>query len=395
MPIFLVSTVRRNCPPQEPSGYLYAVDPAQGKVIQRSAIVEPLFRDLDANPRGGMRGAKGIAIRPDQLALANFSMIFRYDPHWRLLGALTHPSCAGIHDIQFEDDTLWVAAARADLLLQLDLQGRILQSFYLRDPSPAVQQLGWKAPVLLDRASIQRGATDFRHPHSVEKETYDRAHLNSLCRLENGDRLVSLGFVFDEQYASLLRLKIRLVRWGIWPALKRANRSLRSLTGKKQRNMDQNLVVKPARARSALVRIAADGRRSLALALPGITAPSHSLLALPDRRVVYLDTTHGDLLHIDPDEGRVLSRTSVAENGFLRGVTPLDRDCLLVGSRGELITFHVGNRQVLQRMQISADNQEAVYDIKELPEHYALPPLSLAEDFARQTGHADPSYLVK
>lgn len=394
MPVFLVSTVRRRCPADEPSGYLYAVDPQAGRVIQRSAIVEPLFREMDNNPRGGMRGSKGIAVRPDQIALANFSMIFRYDPQWKLLGAITHPSCAGVHDIVWQGDRLWAAAARADLLAQFNLDGQLERFCYLRQPSLAVQALGWKAPALLSDEHIRQGRLDLRHPQNAEKETYDRAHVNSLCFLSTGDQLVSLGFVFDDRYANLLRLKIKLIQWGIWPAFKAANRLLRRALGKGQKNMDQNLVLKPARAKSALFRIAADGRRSLVLTLNDITAPSHSLLALPDDTAVYLNTTNGNVLRIDPAAGKILSDTNVATNGFLRGVTRLDEQHLLIGSRGELITFAWKDCVVKGRMQLTADANEAVYDIKELPDHYALPPLSLAEDFARQTGHPDPGYLI-
>lgn len=395
MPLFIVSTVRRRCPADEPSGYIYVVDPHQRRVVQRSSIVEPLYRELDNNPRGGMRGGKGISVRPDQIALANFSFIQRYDPQWNLLGVITHPSCAGIHDIFFDGDSLWVAAARADLLMRFSLAGTLMDYIYLRQPSPAIEQLSWQPPILLDEEQILNGRIDFRHPQSVEKETYDRAHVNSMCRLPDGDLLVSLGFVFDDQYASLLRLKIRLIQWGIWPALKALNRGVQRALGKKQKNMDQNLVVKPVKAQSALVRINSDGERSLILKMNHITAPSHSLLALEDRSVVYLNTTDGTVLHIDPHYGRVLSTTQVATGGFLRGVTPLDERRLLVGNRGEIIVFDLPARTVQDRIVLTADPNEAVYDIKELPAHYALPPLSFSEHFTRQTGLTSPQELYK
>ena len=97
---FLISTVRRHTPPEEPSGYIYLVDYAARQVVQRCSIIEPAFREEDDNPRGGMRGGKGISVRPDQIALANFSRIVRYDPQWNILGEISHPSCAGIHDIR-------------------------------------------------------------------------------------------------------------------------------------------------------------------------------------------------------------------------------------------------------------------------------------------------------
>jgi hypothetical protein len=391
MPLYLVSTVRRRCPPDQPSGYIYVVDPVKGQVMQRSSIVEPLYRDLDANPRGGMRGAKGIAVRPDQIALANFSKIIRFDPQWNVLGEISHPSCAGIHDILFEGERLWVAAARVDMLVQFDLSGELQRFLYMREPSPALEAIPWKPPLLLTPEHIRSGKIDFRHPQQHVKEDFDRAHVNSVCLLRDGSKLASLGFVFDDKFAALLRLKIRLIQWGVWPAFKAVNRLARGALGKKQKNMDQNLVVKPAKARSALVRIAPDGKRSLCLGLENITAPSHSLLALPDDTVVYLNTTDGSILHVEPYTGKLLSNTRVAVDGFLRGVTTLatgaaSPQTLLVGSRGEIITFDLPECLVLERMKITEDPNEAVYDIKELPAHYEMPPVSFAERYAEKSG---------
>ncbi len=375
---FLVATVRRRCPADEPSGYLYLVDPQRGAVLQRSDIVEPLYRALDRNPRGGMRGAKGISVRPDQIALANYSLIQRYDSEWNLLGAISHPSAAGIHDILFEGDHLWVAAAHLDLLARFSLDGTLERGYYLRQPSPALRDLGWNPPVLLTPAEIFAGKLDFRHPLNVEKETYDRAHVNSVCRLPDGGLIVSLGFVFNDSYAHLLRLKNRLVRWGVWSFVKAGNQRLRQALGKRQKNVDPNLLVKPAKAQSALVRLAEDGRHTLTLKLAGVTAPSHSLLALPDGSLVYLNTSTGEALHVDPQRGRVISADLLDPQGFLRGVAPLDERRLLIGSRRRLLVYDLPGRRVQDSFEISKDPEEAVYDIKELPEHYAPPPASFA-----------------
>jgi hypothetical protein len=59
MTTLLVSTVRRHTPSDEPSGYIYAVDLEKSQVVQRSSIIEPAYREVDDNPRGGMRGSKG------------------------------------------------------------------------------------------------------------------------------------------------------------------------------------------------------------------------------------------------------------------------------------------------------------------------------------------------
>jgi hypothetical protein len=118
----LVTSIRRHTPHTEPSGFVYLIDAEKGRVLQRSTMLEPAYRAADTNPRGGMRGGRGISVRPDQIAIANASVIYRYDPQWNLLGIISHPSAAAIHDIHFHEERLWLTAARNDLVMQFDLE---------------------------------------------------------------------------------------------------------------------------------------------------------------------------------------------------------------------------------------------------------------------------------
>ena len=390
--LILLTTIRRHTPYTEPSGYIYTYDLENKKVVQRSIMVEPAFREADTNPRGGIRGGRGISIRSqtsggqDQIAIANASMILRYDPQWNLLGMLSHPSCNAIHDILFDaqGESLWLTSARNDLLCQFDLNGKMLRHYYLRDRSPALDALQWKPPVLLKSEAIRQGKIDFRDPRTHEEETYDRTHLNSLCLLPDGGMLVSLGLVLGGQFAGLLRIKSRLVKAGVWPALLSANRKLRSTLGLRK-NMHSDLVVQPARARSAVVQISPDGAHRLVLALPDATVPSHSLLALSAEQAVYLNTTQGEIVHFSLPGGDVLSSTRVTD-GFLRGVIRLPDGKLLMGSRGELIVFDLSRLEVIDRLRLTEDANESVYDLKILPEHYSLPPQSFEQHFIDTVG---------
>lgn len=391
--MLLVSTVRRRCPANATSGFIYAIDLQNQRILKRCSIIETPYREVDTNPRGGMRGSKGIAVRNDQIALSNDSMICRYDPQWNLLGVITHPSCAGIHDILFEGDTLWVSSARNDMVMQFDISGELLRHFYMREPSPATDVLKWKPPVLLGGDQIREGVIDFRDPRTHEKETYDRAHVNSICVLQNSEVLVSLGFVFGGDFATLLRLKKQLVKWGVWRGFVAVNRRMRNTFEKNSKTMDDNLIIKPAKAQSAVVRISSDGTRSLCFVLPNVTAPSHSLHTLPDGTIIYLSTTNGSVLHIDPRSGDILSSTKVTD-GFLRGITSLNDRTLLLGTRGELLTYDLSAKRVEKRMKIPTDLNESVYDIKRLPSHYSMPPLSFEEHFKKTVGYEAKNLIL-
>lgn len=380
----LITTIRRHTPPTVPSGYIYHIDAKESQVLQRCTMIEPAFRALDTNPRGGMRGGRGISVRPDQIAIANASVVYRYDPEWNLLGIISHPSAAAIHDIFFHGDSLWLTAARNDLVMQFDLQGNLLRHDYMRSPSPAVKALDWKPPVLLKPDAVTSGAIEFRDPRTHEEETYDRAHVNSLCTLPDGGMLVSMGLVLGTGFSKLLYVKSRLVKAGVWPRLLAVNRGLRSMLGMKK-NMHSDLLVQPARAQSAVVRLSPDGRHRLVLALNGATVPSHTLLALPDETAIYLNTTAGEVVHFDPYTGSVIASTKVTE-GFLRGAALVNPRTLLLGSRRELLTFDLNDHKVTDVMCITEDVNESVYDIKLLPAHYAPPPPSFEDHFQQAAG---------
>lgn len=385
MTILLVSTNRRHVPIQEPSGYLYAVDLEKMQVIRRCFANEPAYREHDNNPRGGLRGCKGIGVRDDQVALSNYSMVFRYDPDWNLLGVMTHPSCAGIHDIAYHGDTLWVTSTRSDLLMQFDFQGNLVKHFYMREPSHALAEIGWRAPIRLKPDDIQTGRIDFRDPRSHEMETHDRLHVNGVCVLPNDDILVSLGFLAGGALANLFRIKVIFVRMGIWPLLIGLNRKIRAVLGLKK-DMHSELVVQPAKGKSAIVRITPAGEQALSLLTPDATVPSHSVLAMPDGTAVYLNSTRGTIINFQPYRGEILSETRVTE-GFLRGVARLADNSLVMGSKGELLRFDLAARRLMDRMKLTSDPNESVYDVKVMPPHYSLPPASFEKIFLESVGY--------
>jgi hypothetical protein len=383
----IVSSVVRYAAPDEPSGFIYVFDPLKGEVLQRCEMIEPPFRRREPNPRGGYRGSKGISIRDDQIALSNASMVFRYDPDWNLLGVISHPVCACIHDICLDGDALWVTASQTDLLFKFDFTGRVLDYYYARQLSPVTEELGWTPPLAFKPDEILDSKIDFRDPGTHEKEVFNRSHLNSVCVLSNGDILLSLGLVLGGGHARLLRLKKLLVKFGVWPVLLDANRRIRSRFHLK-RDVHSDRAIRPVTARSAVIRMAPNGIFGLSLVISDITAPSHSLLEAPDGTVIYLNTTQGCVLHYEPQSGDVISLTKVTD-GFLRGVTLLPDGLFLMGSKNELITFDLGARRVKARSRISDNPNEAVYDIKVLPDHYSLPPISFRDHFIMSSGY-DP-----
>lgn len=374
---FLISTVRRHISASETSGYLYTLDFENQRLLQRTTFIEPPFREFDNNPRGGLRGCRGISVNTDQVLIANASSIYRFDSKWNPLDEITHPSCNGIHDILLESDSVWLASARNDLCVHLDFNGKIIEFINFRDHALIFDGLGWRPPKVLDTNTILKGIIDFRDPRSNDDETYNRAHVNSICSLKNGDKLISLGLVLNEKFARLLKIKKWLYQAGYWQSILSINRKIRNIM-KLSIGMHSDLIVSPPQGKSAVIRQARNGTLSLCLVIDHVTTPSHSLLPLPDGTVIYLNTTSGHVVHFDPDSGQILSSTKVT-NGFLRGAAILPNGKIIMGSKGELIVFSLQELKISNVILLTSDPNESVYDIKEIPDHFLLPPLSLAE----------------
>ena len=373
----LVSTTIRNVNPNERSGHLYSIDISEQRVERCSYVVEPPYRDVDDNPRGGMRGCKGISIKPDCVAISNSSSIFLFDPQWNFLQAFTHPSCAGIHDITFQQNRLWVTSARTDMIFQFSLDGDLLDFIYVRECSELKKILKWNPPVLLTKGQILSGEIDFRDPRLYDKETYDNAHINSICQLDSGDLLVSLGLVVENRFQNFVRIKKWLKKRNLWSCILTINRMLRGAFRLSQK-MHSDLIIQPVVGRSAIIRLSENKDVKLLFTLEGQTVPGHSLLQVSADIVLYLDTTNGNIIEFRVDDGTIVSSHNVT-NGFLRGGVLVQKNLVAVGSNNEIILFDLDKKKIQSRFFYSSNKQEAVYDIKILPSYCELPPVALNE----------------
>ena len=223
----LISTTCRHKPADQASGHLFVFDLENQQIIQRSEIIEPPFRALDTNPRGGIRGYKGIAIREDCVAVGNSSCIYLYDLQWKLISKISHPSCAGIHEIAFDGDSIWLSSSRNDLLLNFDFSGQLKRYINLREYAYLIDDIHWRPKNRFTKAAIAKGERDFRHPGSHILEVWDQAHVNSVVVLPDGKILLLMGLLLNPKFIHLLLIKKFLIRHGIWRRILSLNRWLR------------------------------------------------------------------------------------------------------------------------------------------------------------------------
>lgn len=369
----LISTSRRRSSINKPSGHLIVFDLETNNILKTCEIIEPPYREYDPNPRGGFRGLKGIAMNGDRIAIANSSTVFIYDHAWNPTGYFFHPSCAGIHDIEFQDGKIWVTCARNDLLCLLDQHGKMIKSYDARTFVPAVNSEHWQPRPFMTSSQVANGKINFRDPRTHDEIFSDTSHLNSVAILKNGDLLVSLGLLKNPTQLQLLKIKNWMVQIGLWSKVEDVNRLLRKWVGVKKNRQKEELIIQPQHGQSSVVRITPAGKVTQCLCFDGLSAPSHSLRLLRDGSGIYLKTTTGELVHFNPDTGDIYSSHPIGEK-FLRGACELLDGSLLLGDNNSLLHYDLQDHRVLKRTIVSDDQTEAIFDIQLLPEGFDLPP---------------------
>ena len=189
-----VTTICRGSLPGEPTGYLTTISLDERRVTGRAPIPDPRLLRFDPNPRGGMRGARGMALWDGDLLVANFSQIFRFNSRWQLVDTLSDPACADIHDIATGDGGIWVTSTAGDQLVQLSPDGTTLDSFRVRLDATDEAALTAVSPI------------DLRDPRTYCAQRLDRLHLNSVALSSTGDPLTVLGLIQRSGGSAILDL---------------------------------------------------------------------------------------------------------------------------------------------------------------------------------------------
>lgn len=375
MTILLISTTRRHTPANEISGKLISFDLAAKAVIRESEIIEPPFRDLNPNPRGGIRGLKGISVSGELLAIANSSSIFVYDRIWNLVANIEHPSIAGIHDIFFSGDEIWVSSARNDVIARIDLSGTIRELIDIRTLGAYKNASAKSSTSMQSKADFISGKINFRDPTTHDEAGADSAHVNSVYLGADGNLYFSCGLIRSTDHIRLVRWKSMLARFGILnPILKLNDFVISKIVQKAKKNKNET-IAKPFSGKSLFLKKTKDGEVIKILELTGVSVPSHSIRYLSGDEFAYLKTNEGTILILEGSTGKLRNQFKVGNN-FLRGFTKLNDDICVAGDGNEIVVLNFGTGEIISRHEISTDKNENVFDIFVLPDGFSLPPVN-------------------
>jgi len=371
-----VSSIIRHAPTAVQSGLLRVIDLDTGEALLTAPVPQSAYRQADPNPRGGLRGGRGVSFSADRFVLANTERLFVFDPAWQMVGELSNAWTADIHEILAEQDWIWVTCTACDLLLKLGWDGAVLDSWsWRRDPWLAATFGFGSLPDLPD-------GLDYRDPHQRGWAVHDVGHLNAVARVPEG-LIVSLGRILTPRAYRSRWLERRIRKAAGELALGRP--ALAALRRRDRRKLSAEVLPLPDRGpgASALVLVP-DGAASLASTPPaalllrqdGLDLPNHNVLEVGDL-LLYNDTNGGRLVARDRRNGGPARSVAVPGNpGYARGLAWLERERFVVGSQRPtaLHTIDLEVGQVVSSVTLGRDPWESVSSIALVPDSFDDPP---------------------
>ena len=276
-----VTSAVRHAGTADISGYFRLVELEDGHVTLKAPIPESSRRADDPNPRGGVRGAKGMSSHGNRFVVANSERLFVFDQAWSLVAELSHPLMGAVHDVLVDEDGIWVTCSGCDLLLKLDWDGNPVETWSWRSEPGLVSALGFDSLPAFDPE------LDHRDPRIAQQGVHNVVHLNALARSADG-LLLLFGRILSPAV-----VERRLRKAAIARTLARVGIS---------RPLPTKATPVPASSipgsSFAVVELPGAGTPRVLMHRSGITVPNHNVAELGDG-VVYLDSNDGRLVVAD------------------------------------------------------------------------------------------------
>lgn len=340
MRVIATTVVRESIRGKQKTGWIYDVDWEAGAVRRRLPVPEPRFPESDDNPRGGVRGGRGVAVTSAGIIVANYDTLWCFDDDWNVVGDLSHPLFVGLHEIEYEAGRLWLAATAIDAVLAVSLDdGKVEVAWDPHAPGTAARLGLGTRPHPID------GSVDYRRR---EAPLIDHCHINGVTR-RGGATIINCGLVRRPR-PSAARLAARVAA--------KARRALHVPERPRSERRHEG--------RSLVLRLNGAVEEVL-LELDGHDFPTHNGQLLDDRRLALNDSTH-NLLRIFRTSDAVEEQTLAIPGTWLRGLEPLLPTRLLVGTApAALHLVDVERGQIERRLQLSHDRNEAVHGLAVCP----------------------------
>ncbi len=364
----IVTTVVRHADSRHASGFLRLVDLETGRIRWRRGMPESAYRRYDSNPRGGLRGARGVSIHGDRLVVATSEQLLVFDRSWSLVGEITQPWFGGIHDILAEADGIWVTCTSADLLVKVSWSGEILADWEWRRDATLRQAIGLRSVPPVDRR------LDYRDPETMRTDVRNTVHLNGVARCPQG-LLLSFGRVLSPRAYRAARR--RSTAGKLASALGLAARTSRP------RSLDAPSRV--AGSSALIVLLEESGSTRILRRSEGTSVPMHNVAWVNDK-LIFNDSNRGALIATAGGDTADRSVPIPGSPSFARGLAHCCDEVFLVGSQAPLALYRVdlATSTITATIPLHGQKHESVYAICLLPPSFcrASPPSTGLDEVA-------------
>lgn len=344
MKLAATTVIRHSVIGQEATGQLLVIDWDRGEIDQAMPVPLPKYPSSNANPRGGIRGGRGIKFWEGHCYVANYDTVFVYDRDWIQVAEISHPLATDIHEIDIDAQGLWLSCSRYDLILQLSLNGDLLAHWHISSAPGLMRKLGINVPAL-----------DLNHDYRKNLPSgLDRTHLNCVQCQSDGSLIVHLGLVHPE---SVLH---RVLRRLLPPPGFEAHQMGR---------LQRRLYEWAQGSASYVVRLHGPdlGQIDILARFPALR-PNHNGQALDDGRVV-VASERKELVVNEAGTGRTLCRVPLPAK-WVRGLVQIGPERLLVGiAPCAVLEVDLAEGRVLRQVSISDHPHEALHGLAVVPDN--------------------------
>lgn len=357
----LITTVVRYADLAQDSGFVRVLDLASGEMLMTSPMPESLYRAQDPNPRGGLRGARGVSVWGDRLVLANTERLLIFDEQWQPVRQITHPLMGGVHDILAEEDGIWITCTNADLLIKISWGGEVLAHWSWREDAHLPDQLGLPGVSSVDMD------LDYRDPETMRDGVRNMVHLNGVARCPAG-LLLSFGRILSPTRYRQARMQSVVGRIAKKVGVKRRNNRAHALTPQPVGLIEGSS--------AGLVLLRESGEADLLSHVPHTRVPNHNVWQAGDK-LLYNDSNESRLVALPwSGNGETQAIVIPGEPGFARGLAQLDETRFLSGSQAPAAVYEAdfATQTVTRTYLLAGKTHETVYGLCLLPDHFAMPP---------------------
>jgi hypothetical protein len=337
MRVIATTVVRESIRGKQKTGYIYDIDWDALAVRTRLAVPDPSYPESDDNPRGGVRGGRGVAVTKDGILVANYDTVYTYDDEWKCLDSYSHPLFIGTHEVDWDGQHLYMAATGIDVVLRYDPKTRQVETAW--DPH---------GPELAERFKIRTrphavdGTVDYR---VRQAPILDECHINGVTR--SGDAtIVNCGLVRRRPSTAV-----------------RSVRKLRRRLGIEQKRENRK-----HSGESWVVRVNGTATSDVLLQMANHDFPTHNGQLLPDRRIVVNDSTNNTVRVFTPDGQKELFQKQMPGT-WLRGLEPVEGSRVLLGTApATVVLLDVESGETLGSLKLSDNPNEAIHGLTVCPD---------------------------